>query len=234
MQNKLEQFIRRVYRRWKVRQPAAGAVHPDEETLACFLEGRLTLPERDKVKLHLIACDVCAEAVALQAGLGLGEAKEVPTEVLERLKTALPPEEQVNVWEVVLKLKEKVLEVLSTTGDVLVGQELVPAPVLRSRKIKEFKDEVTILKDFASIRLEAKIENKHGESFSVTIMAKERETSRILKDLRITLFKGDVELESYVADSGSVIFDNVLLGKYTIEVSNIDRKLASLLLDVRA
>jgi hypothetical protein len=65
-------------------------------------------------------------------------------------------------------------------------------------------------------------------------MAKERETSRILKDLRITLFKGDVELESYVADSGSVIFDNVLLGKYTIEVSNIDRKLASLLLDVRA
>ncbi|TRZ49072.1 hypothetical protein D4Q80_02705, partial [bacterium] len=150
------------------------------------------------------------------------------------LKATLRPKEQINIWEVVLQLKEKALEILSTTGDVLVGRELVPVPVLRSRKIKEFKDEVTILKDFRSIRLEAKIENKRGKAFSVTIMAKERETSKVLKDLRITLLKDDVELESYVADSGSVIFDNVLLGKYTLEVSNIDDKLATLLLDVRA
>jgi len=233
MPYKLEQFIKRVYRGWKAKQPEAEARHPDEETLACFLEGRLAVAEAQKLKLHLISCDSCAEAVALGIGL-TPEAKEVPVEELERLKATLRPKEQINIWEVVLQLKEKALEILSTTGDVLVGRELVPVPVLRSRKIKEFKDEVTILKDFRSIRLEAKIENKRGKAFSVTIMAKERETSKVLKDLRITLLKDDVELESYVADSGSVIFDNVLLGKYTLEVSNIDDKLATLLLDVRA
>lgn len=234
MPYKLEQFIKRVYRGWKAKQPEAEARHPDEETLVCFLEGRLAVAECEKLKLHLISCDSCAEAVALGIGLTPGEAKEVPIEALERLKATLRPKEQISIWEVVLQLKEKALEILSTTGDVLVGRELVPAPVLRSRKIKEFKDEVTILKDFAGIRLEAKIENKHGKAFSVTIMAKERETSKVLKDLRITLLKDEVELESYVADSGSVIFDNVLLGKYTLEVSNIDEKLATLLLDVRA
>jgi len=233
MPYKLEQFIKRVYRGWKAKQPEAEARHPDEETLVCFMEGRLAVAECEKLKLHLISCDSCAEAVALGIGLTPGEA-EVPIEALERLKATLRPKEQISIWEVVLQLKEKALEILSTTGDVLVGRELVPAPVLRSRKIKEFKDEVTILKDFAGIRLEAKIENKRGLAFSVTIMAKERETSKVLKDLRITLLKDEVELESYVADSGSVIFDNVLLGKYTLEVSNIDEKLATLLLDVRA
>jgi hypothetical protein len=50
----------------------------------------------------------------------------------------------------------------------------------------------------------------------------------------VTLFKDATELESYLNDSGSVIFEHVLLGKYKIELSDLERNLASVILDLRA
>jgi hypothetical protein len=130
-------------------------------------------------------------------------------------------------------LKDKALEILETTGDVLVGQEFVPHPVLRSRKIKEFKDEVTILKDFKEIRVEVKIENKENRGFDLVIFVKDKLSNRIIKDLRVTLIKDDLELESYLSNYDKVVFEHILAGKYIIEISNIEDKVASILLDVR-
>jgi hypothetical protein len=115
----------------------------------------------------------------------------------------------------------------------LVGQELVPAPVLRSRNIRDFKDEVTILKDFKDVRVEAKIENKLGSSFSLTVIVKEKPDLQVIKDLRITLFKGDMELESYHVDSGKVTFEHVACGSYTVAISSLTTTLASVLLDIK-
>ncbi len=122
---------------------------------------------------------------------------------------------------------------MHTSGDILVGQELMPAPILRSHKIKDFKDEVIILKDFRDIRVEAKIENKGTKAFNLTIRVKDKQTQKIIKDLRVTLIKDDLELESYVADTGVVTFEHVLLGKYTVKIANLENNLASILLDIR-
>jgi succinate dehydrogenase/fumarate reductase iron-sulfur protein len=99
--------------------------------------------------------------------------------------------------------------------------------------VKDFKDEVTILKDLKDIRVEVKIENKAGKAFCLTIMVKQRQTQKIIKDLRVTLLKDDLELESYLTDSGSVTFEHLLLGSYTIEVVSTEDKLASILLDIK-
>ncbi|MFZ2357439.1 MAG: hypothetical protein WAW67_06445, partial [Candidatus Omnitrophota bacterium] len=93
-------------------------------------------------------------------------------------------------------------------------------------------DEVIILKDFKDIRLEVKIENKQGESFNVTVIAKEKETQKLIKDLRITLAKDDLELESYHTETGKVIFENILLGRYSIGISRAENKLGCVLLDI--
>jgi hypothetical protein len=137
------------------------------------------------------------------------------------------------VLEIVLKLKEKTLELLRTTGDVLVGQELVPAPV-RSRQIKDFKDEVTILKDFKDVRVEIKIENKLARAFTLVAMVKDKHTSRVIKDLRVTLIKDELELESYLSDSGKAVFEHVLLGKYTVQIATVENQIYQILLDIRA
>jgi hypothetical protein len=233
MQDKLETLVKMVFRIWMRDTTKKEEAHPDEEDLVCFLERRLSEEESTKVKQHLIRCHSCLEALVLNFRLRDATLSEVPEELISSIQKLLTPKEESPSLEIVLRLKEKLLEMLNVTGDVLVGQELVPAPVLRSRSIKEFKDEVTVLKDFKDIRVEVKIENKGGNKFSLSIIVKQKDTQNILKDLRVTLIKKDLELESYITDSGSVTFEHVLLGKYKVEISSVENKLATVLLDIK-
>lgn len=232
MQGKLERIIQLVYKKWRAEKGRITAPHPDEEALACFLENKLTEKESKTIKEHIINCDRCSERVYLYASTKESEALAVPEELLKRVKNLLSQAESTPILEVFLKLKEKALELLHTTGDILVGQEFMPAPILRSRQIKDFKDEIIILKDFQDIRAELKIENKLGQAFSLTVMIKEKQTSRTIKDLRVTLLKENVELESYVTDSGRVVFEHVLIGKYSISVFSAEKNLATIQLDI--
>jgi len=229
----MDKLIKVVYRKWKSGQLKPQKPHPDEEALACFLEGRLSDKENEQIKAHIVSCDDCSRALAVQLRMGEIEIKDIPEELLKGIKDLAAISIAIPILEIILRLKEKVMEILNTTGDVLVGQELVPAPVLRSRQIKDFKDEVTILKDFQDIRVEAKIENKQGQAFSLSVTVKEKDSQKIMKDLRVTLIKDDVELESYLTDSGKVTFEHVLLGKYTVEIANIENKIASVILDIK-
>ncbi|MBU3958906.1 MAG: hypothetical protein KKH29_01375 [Candidatus Omnitrophica bacterium] len=232
MQNIIERLIKAAYKKWRSEHSKIVGAHPDEETFALFVEGKLPPEENSGVIAHLITCDNCAQILAVQARLKLEE-KEIPQELVERMKGLVIHKDKLPILEIALRLKEKALEILNTTGDVLLGQELIPAPVLRSRNIKDFKDEVTILKDFKDIRTQIKIENQRGQAFTLTVMIKEKETQKVLKDLRITLLKDDLELESYHTDSGSVSFEHALLGRYTIEIFSAQDKLASVLLDIK-
>lgn len=233
MADKIEALLKTIYRRWKKRSKAGG-IHPDEEDLAGFLDGCLAPEENERVKAHLIACDDCAEILALSLNSELEELKEVPGELLDQARDILSLKNKPAVLEIFLRLKQNALEIINATGDILLGQELVPAPVLRSRKIKDFKDEVTILKDFKDIRLEVRVENKGEKYFNLMIKVKQKESSRTLKDLRITLIKEGVELESYLSDWGAASFEHVLLGKYNLEVASLEAKLATVALEIKA
>lgn len=234
MPDKLERLIKLVYKDWKKdKQRLRTEGHPNEEDMICFLENKLSQQDCESIKRHLINCERCSEVLAIQIRLRPAEIKNVPQELLERVKGLVAPEDKALALEIWLRFKQRALEILSTTGDVLVGQELVPAPILRSRKIKDFQDEITILKDFKDIRVEAKVENKGGRAFSLSVIVKEKTTQRIMKDLRVTLIKDDLELESYLTGAGKVTFEHVLVGKYNIEISTIENKLASILLDIK-
>lgn len=234
MQENLEKLIKVVYKKWKSDLPKVEELHPDEETFACFLEGRLPAKENKRIRAHLISCERCAEAFAVSSKLEVIENQLVPEQLAQEVKKLIKEQDELSILEIGLKLKEKAIEIMNTTGDILVGQEFVPAPVLRSRKAKDFKDEVTVLKDFKDIRVEVKIENKGSQAFDLTVLVKEKETQKIIKDLRVTLLREAIELESYLNDSGKVIFENVLLGKYTVEISTLESKLASVLLEIKA
>lgn len=229
MPNQIERLIKGVYKKWKSGQRPA-ALCPDEETLACFLEGRLGQRESQEVEQHLIACCRCAETLAIQAKLE-GREAPLPAGLLQPAKDLVA--DKTSPWEIFLRAKEKMLELLSSSGDILIGQELVPVSIFRSRQIKDFKDEITILKDFKDIRVEIKVENKGSGMFNLTVSAKEKANQKVIKDLRISLFRESLELESYHTDSGRVTFEHVLLGKYTIEVTSIEDKFATVLLDIK-
>lgn len=205
--------------------------HPDEETIACYFEGRLPDKEADLVKKHLLECESCAEAFAAAAGPEAQDVLDVPEELLSKVK-AVMLKGSITVLEIFLKLKEKVIELLSTNGDVLVEQEWVPAVLLRSRKIKDFREEITVLRDYDDIRLEVKIGAKDRSRFNLLVSIKEKPGSQPVRDARVSLLKEDIELESYVLSSGRVSFEDISPGKYKIEISGIEGPLIPLVIDV--
>ena len=219
MLNNFEKITRIIYRERKNALPFIGQDHPSEENMSCFLEDKLPINDKQTICKHLLSCKLCAEYVSTQLRIQPHLSLDVPVGLLEKIKKIVSQEAKDNLLEIFLKLKEQALEIIQTTGDVLLGQELVPAPVLRSRKINEFKEEVSILKDLQQIRVLAKIQNKSTKSFNLTITVKDKQSSKIDKNLRITLIKDELELESYINDSGSSFFENILPGDYIVEVS---------------
>lgn len=233
MPKDLEQIISSVYKSWKKRHLSAQDSHPGDEAIISFLEGKLPLQEAQEVKLHLTRCEDCAEAVALNLTSQEGPDNNIPRELVNFAKDKMGVHDVLPL-EIILKLKDRAFEVISATGEILLGQEMVPAAVLRGRNISEFKDEVIILKDFEDIRVKVKIENKSGKYFNLNIQAKSKQGKEVIRDLRVALFKEDVELESYLDDSGIVVFEHIPLGKYKVELADLEGNLASVILDMRA
>ncbi len=234
MLSHFEKIIRYIYRQKKAIGGVIDNDHPDEEFLVSFLEDKLTQVDNDLIQRHLLKCDVCAEYVSIQLKIEPHLSKDVPVPLLEKIREIVASEVKDNILEIFVRLKEKVLEIIQTSGDVLVGQELVPAPVLRSRQINEFKEEVSILKDFKEIRVSVKIESKSNKVFSLVINVKNKQGKKISRDLRITLIKDEIELESYVLDSESSIFENIAPGDYTVELTQETKVVAVIDLKVKA
>lgn len=232
MLNKFERIIQFVYKKWKTTQKRPDT-HPDEETLACFLESRLSSEESEAIKKHLVSCKACMEIVSLQIRLESISLKDVPKELLMSTESLPPFQTPYEILKIVLQFKEDLIQVLKTTGEILIGKELVPQAVLRSRQIKDFKDELSILKDFKEFKVEIKIINKKTKAFDLSIAVKKRKTQKLLKDLRITLIKDDTELESYLSASGKVTFERIPLGSYIIQISRIKELIGCINLEIK-
>jgi len=218
MLNNFEKIIRIIYRIRK-NKVSFNQDHPSEEDLACFLEDKLPADDKNAICKHLLSCEACAECLSVVLKMQPHLSLDVPELLLEKVKKLVGQEVGENLLEIFLKLKEKALEIIQTTGDVLLGQELVPAPVLRSRKIVEFKEELSILKDFKQVRVLAKIQSKSTKCFNLSITVKDKQSFEVDKNLRIALIKDGLELESYTNDSGSSFFENIPPGNYMVEVS---------------
>lgn len=230
---KIEKIIKALYKRYKSLILRKEETHPDEEMMACYIEGFLGTQEVEYIKQHLLYCDKCAENFAAHASIEFNQNMEVPAGLMDNIKNQVGQEGKTSVLEILYRIKGSIIELLNTNGAVLVEQELIPAPLLRSRQIKDFNDEVTILKDFAQMKAEIKIEKKEPSLLNFSVTIKERLNSRVINDLRVTLLKGDIELESYITDSGKVMFEHLPLGDYSIEISDVQHKLISILLNIK-
>jgi hypothetical protein len=232
MLNKLEQIIKVAYKSWRGKLHNASGACPDEETLALFLDGRLSEKENRELKRHFIECDKCLEVIALAGKKA--EDIPLPEELIKRAKNMiLQQQKNEPLLEIILGFKEKIIDIIGTTGDVLFGQEFAPLPVLRSRNIKVFGQEVLIIKNFDKIKTEVEVENKADDKAKVIIKLSDINTGKPVEDLRITLIRQGKELESYIAASGKAIFDDILPDKYSIEISTPEAIIGRVLLEIR-
>lgn len=214
----IEELIKAVYQKWKADNPVTGSTHPDENLLACYLDDKLEKQERERLQDHLVHCPACAEAVAISLKIKQKKLSVVPEALLQKIMRFMPVDQD-SLLEVALRLKDRAWEIIKSNADVLLGQELIPASLLRSRQMSKLKEEVVLLKDFKLMRLEVRLNNKEESKFNVTINVKDKLTQKTKPGLRIALFQGDLEVESYATDTGSVTFENILPGKYRVDIS---------------
>ncbi|MBP7217288.1 MAG: hypothetical protein KBA46_08420 [Candidatus Omnitrophica bacterium] len=231
----IERLIALVFAKWSsARETPAQQGHPDEETLACFIEQRLPAQETDAIKLHIAMCERCSESVAVALEAPGVSIKHVPEGALAAAKGLVEQGPKgASALEVCLRLNDRIWEIVSASGDILVDQELVPAPLLRSRNLNTFKDEVTLLKEFDDIRVQIRIERAHQGYFSTSVLVQDKALKHVTKEMRITLLREEVELESYVTDTGKVQFENISLGTYTIAIADLEKNLARVLIEIK-
>ena len=229
-----EKIMGIVYRKHKDSRGFIHGGHPGEEALACFLEDKLAPEDRLFIERHLVSCPVCSEYVGVRLKMPAALPREVPGDLLEKTKGLVIKEYGEELFDIFLKLKGKVVEIIKTSGDVLVGQELIPAPVLRSRQINNLKDEAVILKDFQTISIEARFKNNSARNFDLTVSVKDKQSHKLIRGLRVTLLKGDLELESYASEGTSVIFRGILPGVYAVEITKKGEKVAVVEIKVEA
>jgi len=234
MLNNFEKITKIIYGERKRALSSVVQNHPSEEEMACFLEDKLPVNDKNSMIKHLLNCRACAESLSIQLKIQPHLTLNVPASLLEKVQKIISQVVNESLLEIFLQLKEKALEIIQSSGDVLLGQELVPAPVLRSRKINEFKEEVSIVKDLQSIRILAKIQNKTTKSFNLTITVSDKQNQKNTQELRVTLLKDELELESYLNDSGSCFFENIFPGDYMVEISRQGQREAVIDLKVKA
>ena len=232
MYNYFEKITKLIYSEWKGMRLKIQE-HPDEEDLVCFLEGKLPQSAKLSMEKHLVNCAACAEYAGVHLLMHTGLVVNLPDKLSEKIRKLVIGEDDTGFFEILLKLKEKAIEIIQTSGDVLVGQELIPAPILRSRQIIDFKEEITILKDLRKIRVEIKLKNNNAKTFNLEVSIKDKENQKLLKDLRIALLRDGLELESYASDGTTVIFKDIYPGIYTVEVTTIEGKAAIVAITVK-
>jgi hypothetical protein len=214
---RIEEFIAMIYRNYRKRQIRNNLSCPREESLVSFLEGKTPQEEFNYIQEHLLVCDRCAEIFALFV-LEPKIIHSVPSEIIEKVKSLVPQNIQAHILELTLKIREKFLEILSTTGDIILGNEIIPLPVLRSRQIKDFGDELILVKEIGNIRINLNIEKREKELVKIIFTLTDKKTSLPLSDLRVVLLKDDTELESYVVESGQASFDKLGLGRFIFQI----------------
>ncbi len=233
MSQDLEKLVKEVYKKWKRRFTIKRGNHLDEEDSLALISGGLSLKKAAKFKNHILFCEKCAESFALSIKLLKIQEIEPPDKLLDSTWELINKEISERRLDIFLTVKDKLLKLLNTTGDVLVGQELISAAVFRGKKTKVFQNAVVIYKDFKTIKVEVGIEAKEKGSFSLQVSLKEKTAQKTGKDLRISLIKDNLELESYLSLTGKVVFEHVLFGRYTVEISSLTEKVAEIILDIK-
>ncbi|MCM8762841.1 MAG: hypothetical protein NC829_00465 [Candidatus Omnitrophica bacterium] len=233
-EERLEKLILAVYKNWKKRfSKKKSTLCPNEETLTCFKEGLLSNRQEEMIRQHLLFCDKCSENVILDAKVKPVE-KELPEGFLQTAKDIFRQAKEPDIFEVVLALKDKFLEIIRTSADFWETKDLGLEPVfLRGPGVKKISDEVHLIKYFGSIKVNLKIQKEELDKIKIDIILTDKKTGKPKEGLRVTLKKGNEEIESYITREGKVTFFAITSGHYEIEISEVAKKLGRISLELR-
>lgn len=208
-----------------------------EEAFACLIEGKVVAKDRKKAGRHLASCGMCREALedyqfVSKAVSETGDVR-IPNWVLERAKALLSEEAGGNVLEIAARIGQGILELVSTTGEMIVKGQAVPLPVLRGRGIAQSEQDLRVVKSFQDILADVQLEMTQMPGLDMIVRVNNKKTKQRAQGIRVTLTRDDRELESSITVDGKVAFQRLREGIYQILLTKGGEKLGVVLVDLK-
>ena len=233
--DKFEHLIKKTLRENKEADKVVGKCL-SEEQFACFIEEKFSASEREGVEKHLFSCRQCRDVLRDQLlvikTMPQQETLTAPEKAIERAKGLVTEEVGANILDIVLSIKETALEIIRTTGDILRGPELIPLAVLRGREKEDTSDEVRVVKRFQEVLADVQIEKKKSHSTDLIIRLTEKATKKKVHGIRVTLVRGNREIESCLVEDGKAKFEEVKTGNYRVILAREDKKIGIITLSM--
>jgi|GEM_PF-4473732 len=198
-----------------------------QEMMAYYAEGLLSPKDHRRVAEKIARDPAAQESIRIQEYLALmHEARQtaVPESVLRQAEDLVPADSGGRVWDVVVHLGRIAIEHLTSDGLAVPG---MPGEALMLRGSDNGPRQSVVLNKQTSsleIQMEIFLEDRRGHCVAVDL--KKISAQKSPEDLRVTLRRGDVELESHVARQGRAVFENIRQGRYYLEVTDDHQSLA--------
>lgn len=242
MDNNIEDIIKQTYKRIKEQRkdtPVGNCL--SDEDMVCFTDNVLNKNEKDRFLAHIISCNKCAQKLKDHyAIIKAVESKEIlgaPEYLVQRAEDLVYGKVKQNVLDIVLEVKEKIIQVIRTTGEILqesLGPQPAPAYVLRTPKKEAVENEVRISKDFNNLAVDVEIERHEPESANIVVRLTDKASKKRAVGFRVSLIKGDRELESSLVEEGRVKFEEIKLNDYKISLIKDENQIGVVNISIRA
>lgn len=206
-----------------------------EENIACFLDGKLLGEELNMFNEHILSCKKCATTLKYDIAISrkMNEEISVPPHLENLAKSLISEEVGVNVLDIVLNFTSKSIELIRTTGNIFIGPELVPVHAFRSSgENDKLPNEVKVIKTLSDVIAEIGIEKQRPDLANIVVRLTEKETNKKAKEIRVSLMKGDRELQSSLIEDGKVKFEEIKANDYKIYLTKDEEKIGIITISI--
>lgn len=235
----IEELLKKALQQFKNKsQIKAKGQCLSEEDIATIIEGEVQDSGKEQFSEHIASCKKCAYALKENLQLANAMANKPmltpPEYVVKSAMDLLNPEVGQDILQIALNFKEKIIELIRTTGDILIGPEPVPVSVLRGSTKDTFPDEIKFVKTFDNLLAEVDIEKRNPSLCDIEIRLTEKDSKQKARDIRVTLAKNNREIESVLSQEGKAIFREVSADKYKIIMTKEDKKIGIVELSIHS
>jgi hypothetical protein len=143
------------------------------------------------------------------------EGKKLPQAIIDRVLSFVPgSSEQGNVLNLIVRLVKDSLELVSTSGQVV----LISSPLSVRARTKTPKTTILqVEKEMAEFKVTLEVEQVGAGLCQVVVRT---ETKEPVDGIRASLFFGDREQASYLTRRGQAVFDGLSVGPYRIALTD--------------
>lgn len=241
MNNNIEEIIKQAYKRLKEQKATPVGTCLSDENMVCFIDNVLNKNEKDRFLAHIISCNKCAHSLkAHYAIIKTVESKgmlKAPADLVQEAESLVYGEAGQNALDIVLEFKEKFIQIIRTTGEALqesLGTQPAPAFAVRTPKKEAERKEVRVSKEFNNLLVDVEIERQKPKSANIVVRLTDKTSKKRATGFRISLIKGNRELESSLAEEGKVKFEEIKLNDYKINLIKDNKQIGVINISIRA